>query len=371
MHISYENFLEESEIIVEGGNVEIDGVAADRIDLEKINRTQVIDLLDKSLSLINKEFEKHYGLPLWNSNLVQTKEYLSGSAFHFFDKAIPDREFRSHKPSVGDIDTMVDGNFAANLEDYLNTHKGQKLGAMTLVGFKKSAGQYISLWTIEELGINVQVDFELVDFSGGKPTPWSKFSHSSSWNDIQLKIKGVFHKYLLRALDARNLAEVIVLKGKKQTPKKIKATELAFSVQKGLRKKLSPVVDDEGKQRYEGGLPVYTEIATKDSEYITDLEVMYRTFFNEIPSSQELKQFDSFSGLVSLVKRNYQKSDWGKIVDGFVHTLFGAGAQGIYRGDPEKDYKEKMIALNYICKELAIDARQYDDNATQYYKSYK
>ena len=96
--------------LAEGGNVRIGDVGAERIDLKKIPRNQITPIIDKLLHSIDAAYRQKYKSPLWDPELLKSKEFLSGSAFHFLNVAIPDEKFVKVKPSVGDIDTMVDKN---------------------------------------------------------------------------------------------------------------------------------------------------------------------------------------------------------------------------------------------------------------------
>jgi len=362
--ITFKEFL-----IREGGNFAVGDIEADRIDLNKISRKEIVPVLKQSLTQISIAFEKFSGFPLWSNELLKSNEYLSGSAFHFFDTSSRDDDtFKSVKPSVGDIDTQVDGTLEPKLKNFLDSLSTTKFGDLTFVGFKKSAGQFITLWTSTKFKINIQIDLELVDYHNGKPTPWSQFSHSSEWSDMEEGIKGVAHKYMLRALDAKNLKDVIVLSGKKRVPKVIKATELAFSVQNGLRIKLAPVLDDSGNHVNENGLLVYNEIPSSESNYIKDIRVMFELFFGKIPTANEVKQFSSFVGLVDLCKKYNTQSDNHKILSGFVNTLWGKGAQSLYRDDKLKDFKEKKIMFEYIATKFNSSIDVYQTDIDVYYK---
>lgn len=360
------------QFIAEGGNVQIGDVSADRIDLSKVDRDYVVKRLDRSLKVINLNFQRQFGLPIWSRDLFKSKEFLSGSSFHFFNKAIKDEQYRTIKRLTGDVDTQCDIAMADQLAQFLDGISGRKMGYMTFIGYKKSAGQYITLWQLEDPKINVQIDFELVDFHKGRPTPWSQFSHSSAWEDMTAGIKGVFHKYLARATTAKTLRDIVVLSGKKETPKKVKSTDLAFSVTAGLRQKIAPVMDGD-KQRVMDGLPVFKEIPTKESTYITDLETMFSVLFGRKATSADMKKFNSFVGMTQLVKDYFSDSEKDAVVIGFAHTLWGAGAQGIYRGDPERDNTEKMIAYNKLLEILGqkYHSKTVDEMRLGYYKSYK
>ena len=157
----------------EGGNIVIGDVAADRINLKQIDRDTAVKSFEKSLNAINDAFQKMHGIPLWSKEILDSLDYLSGSAKHFFDlKSISTNDFVSVKPSVGDLDTQVDGAMKDLIQLFLDKSTNKTFGSFKLVGYSKSGEQFISLWKALDLGINVQVDLELVEFINGKPTRW-------------------------------------------------------------------------------------------------------------------------------------------------------------------------------------------------------
>lgn len=360
------------QFIKEGGNVQIGDVSAERIDLSKIDRNFIVTRINRTLQMVNLQFQKKYGLPLWNKQLFDSKKFLSGSAFHFFNKAISTPEFVKYKNTVGDIDTQVDKAQETNIKEFLDSIVGQKFGYVSLVGYKTSAGQYITLWAFDQPKINIQIDLELVDFNEGSPTEWSQFSHSSDWNDMKEGIKGVFQKYLLRAMTTKTLREIIILKGKRETPTKVTSTDLAFSVGQGLRQKIEPVMDGDS-HRVIDGLPVYKEIATKNSTYINDLGIMFEVLFGVKPSKLELELFGSFVGGLQLIKKHFSTSEQQKVIEGFAFTLWGPAAQGLYRNDPALDMKEKNAAFMKMIDTFGIQYNmdKVDAMRVDYYEKYK
>jgi hypothetical protein len=366
--ITFKQFL-----LQEGGNVQIDDQEAERIDLKKYDRTKVVKKVGTALAAINAGFKKQVGKPIWSDSLMKSKKYLSGSAFHFFNDQIDDKTFVKYKNSVGDIDTQVDKNMDADLKDFLTKNKGKDFGPVKLIGFKTSAGQHITLWHLDEPAINIQIDLEMVDFDEkGDPTEWSNFSHSSSWDDMTKGIKGVAQKMLLRALMAPKLRDVLIApKTARGSEKETQSATHAFSVTHGVRQKLDPVLDASGKQVQKNGKPVYRELSTAESKGETNLIKMFSYFFDKAPSSADLKKFESFVGLISLIRTHIQKKDWVKICDGFVNTLWGSIAQGLYRGDPQKDNEEKTMMVQELCQSLDVDPKKYDTIKSTYYKSYK
>lgn len=365
--ISFKQFL-----LLEGGNVVIDDQEAERIDLTKHQRAEVVKKIDAALAAINAGFKKQMGKPIWNDALFSSKEFLSGSAFHFFNTKIADDTFKRFKSSVGDIDTQVDKNLDAELKDFLTKNKGKTFGPAKLIGFKSSAGQHISLWQLSDPKLNVQIDLELVDFNeAGMPTEWSQFSHSSAWDDMTKGVKGVAHKYLLRALDAPKLKDV-VLKAKtaRGTDKEVKSSDTAFSVTHGVRQKLKPVLDANGKQVMVNGKPAYHELSTAESKGDTNLTNIFKNYFGHEPSKAELKKMGSFTGLIDLIKATFSKGDQQKIADGFAHTLWSKSAQGLYRGGPDKDRAEKEAMMSILLKELGAKDN-YAAQKTEFYANYK
>lgn len=356
-------FLNFLDFLNEGGNLKIGDIEATRINLKKINRQEIIGILDKSLREINNSFKKFSGIHLWNDELLKSKKFLSGSSLHFFDQKIPDDIFVDKKPTVGDIDTQVNKDYAEEIKNWLDYIKNEKIGDLVFIGYKASAGQYITLWRLDKFDLNIQIDFELVEYENDMPSEWSNFSHSSSWDDIQLSIKGVFHKYILRALTSKNLRTVTILKGKKQTPKEVLTGDYAFSVALGLRKKIEPT-DKQG---------VFREIDTKDSTYITDLREIFKILFGVYPGSDaELKQMYSFMGVLKLVKKYFTPQEIDNVILGFSLLLWDKGAQGLVRGNPKEDYETKRIAYDILLKELGRkQPKEVDDMIDTYYKNYK
>jgi hypothetical protein len=375
--ITFKEFLLERELLLCGGNVEIEtpeGIAsAQKIGLLKINRTEIVPLLIDGLNLINKAFEKRTGLPLWDEELFKSRKFLSGSAFHFFDlRKIGDEEFVKAKSTVGDIDLQVSGSMSTMVKDFLDDIKGKEFGPLKNIGYKPTGGQYISLWNLSKFQLNVQIDFELVAFdANGKPTDWSQFSHGSAWEDLRVGVKGVFSKYLYGSLTKPNTKKFILkAKTARGKDKIINSSEMSFSVSHGLRNKYIPNLTPDGIHVYEDDLPTYTELTTAQSNNIMDLAAIFTIFFGHQPAKNELDQMNSFVGTLQLIKQHLSNST-NEIADAFAWKLWGTGAQGLYRGDGPRDLTEKMIAMKILCDELNCDINQFNDMIEEYYRKFK
>lgn len=351
-----------------GGNVGFGDQYADRIDLTKVPRQEIVKSLTVSLLLLNDQFKKQTGFTLWKGNL---SKYLSGSTTAMFDKKIDDKAFTAVKPSVGDIDIRVNGLHEKEIVALLSSVKGKKIGDLRLIDFKKSTDQYITLWQSIKYKINIQVDLEMVDFdSRGNPTPWSGFSRSSAWADMSLGIKGVAHKYVFRALTAVTLHDLIIRpRTARSKEKRVTATIDSFSL-KGWRQRLQPALDDNGKHIYKDGLPVYDELQAKDTGTITDLKMLFEIIFKKTPTKAELGEggLGSFVGVIGLIHKYTPKNEWTSIADGFANLLWGPKAQNMYRDDNDRDLKEKRAMIETMADKLGINKNRWDKMIKGYYK---
>ena len=86
--------------LTEGGNVVVGDEAAQKIDLETVDRDKVTDLIFEGLQELNRRFAKFAGIKLWNDEVFSDLSFLSGSSVHFFNKEIPTDEFLGDKETL-------------------------------------------------------------------------------------------------------------------------------------------------------------------------------------------------------------------------------------------------------------------------------
>ena len=354
-------------VLVEGGNLEIDGNQAQQIDLQVHNRAYITPILSTLLDAINAGFQQGAGGPLWSPKVLKSRKFLSGSSLHFFNTEIPDEEFERVKPKVGDIDTQVNKDAEPQLAQWLDSVKGQVVGNAKFLGYSRGNEQYSSLWELTDPPIKVQIDFEFVDYEKDQPTDWSGFSYSSSWEDmtqIDGAIKGVFHKWLIQSLSKISSEQFVLRKVHKRTGKITDKVEtdsmISFAVSSkeggGLRTKYEPVLDEKGRPLEIDGLPVLRELPP--SNYEKDITKIFQAIFGERIDRAALKKALpktwSFTGILELMNIILPQEEKESVLDSFVNKLFARGAQGLYKGDPERDVKEKNTALNYAIKTLNV-----------------
>ena len=319
-----------------GGNLKLGTYEAERIVVSIDNRKKLIGLFITSILDLNLQFENRFGFRLWNQETINTLAFASGSSRHFFDTTISDVDFVAVKPSVGDLDLQVPSSAMEQLSALLS-EDDVRLGDLQLLGTKDSVMQTISLWYSESLKQNIQIDFEYVDFENGQPSFWASFSHSSDWKDLQLGLKGVCHKLLLRALTTKTLTLKRIRYGKTNREKIEVSSEFAFSVLHGLRRKL--LLDSDG---------IYRELQPNDSVYTKDLNEIGKQLIHPDFSDTEADLLCSSRGIMELVNKYWSQADITGMQIGFIHSLWGEGAQLLYRNDLERDLAEKSAMFNFV-----------------------
>jgi len=392
---------------------------AEKIDLTKVNRTDIVKEITSCLKAINKEYFTDYKTYLWNDfSVITNGSALNGSSSSLFNTNITDKEFVSVKSSVGDIDVTFPEKHMENLWHLLNRLENTQLSkSITYLGHKNStidetkAGNLNQINAVFKLDLpsystNIQIDFEASHYEDDKPTKWASFSHNSDWDDIKNGYKGVMHKYILinlsRASSKMNGAKVVTksqikklsdvsskeyqesvdnnIKSKlaKVSVQKdfINPTNLAFSVDRGMRVKFSQIFHNDGEPALIDGKPVFSFIEPKDSKYETNLETMFSLIFNKEPNTEDMRDFHSFVGVVKLIKK-YLKKD---LVEDFFIThlikksLFAKGAQGLERNNPEGDLKIKNTMINKLYNTFDYLKRykeEVDEISNKYYEGYR
>lgn len=359
-------------IINEGGNLQLKGKKAEKINLKVANRTYIVGVLRNILSNLDKAFAKQYKTPLWDPKVLQSGEFFSGSSLHLFNlKGIDDKTFIEKKPLVGDIDTMVDKAKKDQLTQFLAANEGKQIGSAVFIGSKGQGAQTVTLWENIDPPFTVQIDFEFVEFKNGTPTEWSKFSHSSAWEDIQQGIKGVFHKFLIQSLAATSQRNFLSAKLKPVTDNMYSFAISSKAEGGGLRVKYEPVIDPKtNKPKVVDGVPVLKSAPTVG--YEQNLDKIFSTLFRKKFTAAQLKKmrplFWSFSGIVQLMNQFLTPEEKARVVTSFLQRTIGTGVQGLYRNDPDRDMAEKSVAIDKLLKDLNVKPPANLNKMKQEYK---
>ena len=352
--------------LVEGGNLAIGQDQADTIDLKVHDRKFMVPLLNKLLVAINNSYAAINKQPLWSPQTLQSRKFLSGSSLHFFDTNIPDEKFAQVKPKVGDIDTQVNKEAEQSLAQFLDSHKGKPIGPATLIGYERGNEQFSSLWSFAEPPIKIQIDLEFVGFEKDEPTQWAQFSHSSSWDDIQAGVKGVFHKFLVQSFTTLTKKDFLLRKmvgrGKAKAKQDVPTNDnmLSFAVSSkeggGLRAKYKPVLDANNQPLVTDGLPVMRALPPKD--YDQNIGSIFATIFGDRTNPKQLKQLESklwsFTGLLEVMNTIFTPEEKQQVISVFLDKCYAKGAQGLYKNDPQRDAEEKDAAIKKMVEVLKV-----------------
>ena len=363
-------------VLSEGGNVSSQspgwqGVPgehqAQELDLHVHNRSYVQDVVSKLLHTINDVFAQQHQEPLWHENSVKTQKFLSGSTLQFMDKKISDEEFIRVKPKVGDIDTQASDKHGETIKQFLQTNTGKMFGDAVLLGFTPGNSQWVSLWEIKlkDLPVKIQIDFEYGahETDTGLPTEWQSYSHSSSWDDLSQNIKGVFHKYLDRALpyaqaSTKYVARVLK-KSTKISPEPVTDSDYSFAVSGpgggGISQKYIPYVDPAtGQPMIKDGIPVMQLLEPSARQYIQNLSQQFEIFFGRKPKGNDQQLKNSFVGTVQLIAKYLDEQKKEEIARRFFSICFEPGSQMITKDDPVRDRDIKFAAIDWMLENMKL-----------------
>jgi hypothetical protein len=361
-----------------GGNVTAtnrktgENTRAEKIPVAKIGRQE---FMKKSLELfheLNKLFEKKFKEKLWkNENHLISGFMFNGSTSFIMDPTLTDEQVMSVKPSAGDMDIAFPENLKEQLWELLDELEGEfVIPGVEYKGSNKpsksSIGDQINCVFMMDFPGDIrayaQVDFEALPFEDETPSEWAKFSHSSSFEDANIHVKAVLHKYAIRALASSvSLRDDIVIATPSSTPEKFKLKKvpendiprmLKFSVTRGIRIAYEPL----GVKDPVSGKEVYREMDSKTADYTTIVADIYGLVFGDTEKNpQDVKLFNSYKGIIELMKKRLSKPQQKMVVQRMEQLLWDDKmGQELEVGDPKTDYEVKIAGYNYLLKELSM-----------------
>ena len=366
---------------------------AQKVEFAKVSRSEFIKKTIELLTKLNELYFKKYKEKIWDDeSILRDGTAFNGSTSFIMNTSIPDDEILKFKGSAGDIDVTVPDNCRENLWKLLDSLEdktvipGVKYKGCCQPSYSPGLQQFNSVFEVKfKAGtVYTQIDFELMPFVNNKPNEWTKFSHSSSLQDYERGVKGgVFHKLLIRSIvGAASIRNDVVIATSSSTPENIKISNskkyinprfTAFSVTKGIRNVFKPMLDKDGNIVKYNGKEVYQEIPTKDSTFVDQIDGIFKITFHQYKATKEdLRLFNSFVGVIDLMKKYFDKKTIKLSHDRFINILWGdegGRAQELENGNPELDFNLKNAAYQYFIKELGLkdESGKYVD---KYYKEY-
>ena len=192
-------------MLVEGGNIAVEGGAAAPFPVTARNRQSRMDDIHHALSDLHDQYHKETGEHLFGKNKsgLKSGSTFAGSTRALMDKSIPHKSIAETMPTTGDVDAQMHHDHKNQMAKFL--FPGRLIGKYMVVGTKKH-GNETSAVMRHENGEHHQFDFEGVhtDPKTGEPTPGEQFLHSADFSDRQHGIKGLHHKVLLNAIASAN-----------------------------------------------------------------------------------------------------------------------------------------------------------------------
>ena len=382
---------------------------ADRLEFGKIQRKLFIEEMISALRELNKFVRKgsEDGLGIWSPEkfeaLANSRGIFLGSSEHLFNlQDIDDEEYSRHKKWTGDLDIAAPAGRVKVLNNVLEGNENLKLSEkIYYVGRNRGPSENqtsscIFAYHSDELQhpIFVQVDFMSLDFSDAGPDDFSRFSRSSSWDDIKAGVKGVFHKFLLSSLtnaifersDVAILTPSSIKRGIEKgpenfkvsatSPEKGKLSTHSFHILSGMRNSLEPVSDPKTGLQYvlPDARAAFRKLESSESISIKDLRIIFQKLFGKEPDGSDLRKFSSFIGLIELIEENKPEIAEKVFIKFVVGKLFGRSSQALYASDPNADMTTKMAAVNLFLERFpALQSKMefVEKLKEEFYQNYK
>jgi len=363
---------------------------AQKIQVKEIGRKEFIATFVEIFKKMNKDFKKKYKKPIWVKEEILTNGFaFNGSTSFIMDPTLSDEDVMQYKPSAGDLDITVPEEIGQDLWQFLHDLEGKEIlpGARYMGsnrGNKDAFGDQINAVIMVDFKNGqrayAQVDFELLPFEDDMPTEWAKFSHSSSFKDAKAGVKAVHHKFLIQAIvGGASARDDIVIATPASTPEKLKFKKmngslprlLKFSVTRGIRVAYEPMIDPETSKvmRNDEGKQIYRELKTSESNYETIVGEIYKLAFRQLTGNeQDVKKFESFVGVIELMKAHLDRKDIQRTHDRYIEMLWGyKGQRGqeLEVGNPDLDFQVKSSGYSKLVKELKLK-----DESAKYVEEY-
>lgn len=379
-----------------GGNTTIitkegDSISAQRIPLKSIGRDVFVKSFQKFLLNLNASFKKEFKYPIWSDESeIMNGGIFNGSTSFIMDSNYNSDEIEKYKPNAGDLDVAVPREYGADIYKFLENHEGTEFSDnIKYVGNNAKShdklGNTLICITKAKFGdivVLAQLDLELSDFQEKNGTPlatqtdWSKFAHSSSFEDTKAGMKGVANKYFWRALVGalHQLESGFVVATPSSTPNKItlkgkqpRAIRLLnFGVDSGVGAGYEVMMGDDGPIKIDGNV-VYREKKPNEKTYDKDLGNLMELVFK----TRNIKPTDlhSFIRVLELSNKHLDIKTKQLSLDRFLDILFclDGGQCQVIEPDAEEDVKIKAGMYN---KAVDILNLKPDSNLETIIKNY-
>lgn len=386
-------FSEYLHLLSEGGNA----LGAEPIPVKtKEDRKALFEKVKGFFEELNEAYKNKFNPEeLWSEHsLNNILEHFSGSTKHVLNHK---QDLPQGYKEMGDLDVMVDTKKQEHIKKFFDELKeGTEFNGIKFVNVHQAgpaSKQVITVWEtpFDQTPQKFQIDFEFVDMAGnGTPTEFSKFAHSTHYNDLSNGIKGAFHKLLIRAISRKGVSgkEVTFLQAKGKTTKGPKEHEYSFSVDGGLRpnvlahseksdtfKKLNSTdiknalaSDSKLKELHlMVSSPLSLDEFRKHLQYDKDVTSIRSKLFGK---DVDKDKFNSFLGLICLINEHLLPEQKDTIIKEFANLLWevspykkgdtgtlkldGTLLYRIFEGEENLEDTLKALDKDFSAKETAV-----------------
>jgi len=373
-----------------GGNTTIktkndEIISAEKIPLKEIGRSKFVKKFQDFLINLNNKFKKECGYPIWeDENEIKNGGIFNGSTSFIMSPNYNDDEIVKYKPQAGDLDVAVPREYGKDIYNFLEKHEGQEfVRGVKYVGNnannENKLGNTIICIVKAQFGditVQAQIDLELSEMKNGVQTDWSKFAHSSSFEDAKAGFKGISAKYFLRALVGalKQLDSGFIVATPSSKPDKInlkrkqpsKIRLLTFGVDSGIGSPYEVMMKDNKPIKIDNNI-VYREKKPSEKTYDKNLTNLMKLVFN----TDKIKPTDlhSFIKLLQLSNKYLDKKTKQVALDRFLDILFciGNGQCQVIEPDAKEDVAIKLGMYNKAVEMLNLKPNKNLDKYIEQY----
>jgi len=373
-----------------GGNTTIktknnEIISAEKIPLKEIGRSKFVKKFQDFLIKLNNEFKKEYKYPIWkDENEIKNGGIFNGSTSFIMNPNYNDDEIVKYKPQAGDLDIAVPREYSKDIYNFLEKYENKEfIKDVKYIGNNannenKLGNTIICIVKVsfDNITIQAQMDLELSEFKNSKQSDFSKFAHSSSFEDAKAGFKGISSKYFLRALvgSIKQLDSGFVVVTPASKPDKInlkrkqpsKIRLLTFGVDTGIGKPYDIMMKNNKPMKIAGNI-VYREKKLSEKTYDKNLTNLMKLVFK----TDKIKQTDlhSFIKLLQLSNKYLDRKTKQVALDRFLDILFCIrnGQCQVIEPDVEEDVKIKLSMYNKAVEMLHLTPNK---NLDIYVKQY-
>lgn len=362
-------------------------ISAERIPLKEIGRDKFVKAFRKYLKTLNKLFYKEYNYYIWCSEKeIDNAGIFNGSTSFIMSPDYKSDEIVKYKSTAGDLDVAVPREYGKDIYNFLKTIEDKEIiSGIKYLGNNANSEDKLGNTIIcivkakfGNISVQAQMDLELSEMKDGCQAEWSKFAHSSTFDDAKAGIKGVMSKYLWRALvgTVDELDKGFLVAAPSSTPDKIKLVKkqpskirlLNFGVDSGVGAGYELMIKDNKPILIDGN-KIYRKKKPAEKTYSKNLEELLQIVFGSNSSKINIKDTHSFVKVLDLINKYLDKKKKQHILDRFTEILFcnDGGQCQVIEPNEKEDVSIKLGTYEKAVNMLNLKKHKNIDDIVQKY----